>query len=59
MLNLKNITIKNCGVGISAPKDVKMNVDGLVIEDTGEAIQLRDEPSVVKRSGFRPRPRRT
>jgi hypothetical protein len=52
MLNLKNIKIDDCGTGISAPKDAKINVDGLEITNTDKAIELRDPPSLMKSLGF-------
>ncbi|CAG36445.1 hypothetical protein [Desulfotalea psychrophila] len=52
MLNLKNVRIDNCGTGISAPKDAKINADGLEITNTKQAIELRDPPSLMIKLGL-------
>lgn len=52
MLTLKNVTIDNCGTGISAPKDALIHADGLKITNTGKAIDLRDPPSLMQSLGL-------
>lgn len=53
-LNLKNVTIANCGTGISAPADATINADGLQIFRTALAIELRDPPGLMQRLGLPP-----
>jgi len=52
VINLKNVRIDNCGTGISAPKDAQINTDGLEIKNTKNAIELRDQPSLLLSLGL-------
>jgi len=54
MLSAKNLTIDNCGIGISMPADANAEFDGLVITNTQRAIELRDPPGVLQQLGLSP-----
>lgn len=51
-INIKGFRIDNCHVGISAPKDANMNIDGLEITNTHKAFELRDPPSLLQSLGL-------
>jgi len=51
-LYLKNIQIKNCGVGVSVPKGAPVHIDGLEIKNTQSAIEVRDPPGLLQALGL-------
>ena len=51
-ITLKNVTIDNCGTGISAPADAKIDADGLVITNTQKAIELRNPATLLGALGL-------
>lgn len=51
-IRLKNVTIDNCGVGISAPSDARIEADGLVITNTGRAIELKNPATFLGALGL-------
>lgn len=53
-LQLKDVRIVDCGIGISAPKDAHIVADGLEIIGTGRAIELRDPPGLLQLLGLPP-----
>jgi hypothetical protein len=46
--------IRNCGTGISAPKDAALEVTGTEISGCRVAIELRDPPSLLMALGLAP-----
>ena len=55
-MNVKIIDcrIENCGTGISAPADMKLDIRGTSIANCGQAIELRDPPSLLSALGLQP-----
>jgi hypothetical protein len=53
-INISGFRIDNCHIGISAPKDANMKIEGLEISNTYKAFELRDPPSLLQSLGLPP-----
>lgn len=53
MLTMVNCKIINCDVGISAPKDAAISLDGTTFEGCRKALDLRDPPSFIASLGLK------
>lgn len=53
-MEIINCRIENCGTGISAPADMKLDIRGTSIANCGRAIELRDPPSLLAALGLQP-----
>lgn len=51
-INMKNIVIDGCYTGISTHKDADLNVDGLEIKNTKNAIVVRDPRDLLHSLGL-------
>jgi hypothetical protein len=51
-ITLKNVTIDNCGTGISTPSDAIIHADGLVITNTRKAIEIRNPATLLGALGL-------
>lgn len=51
-LHLINVTIDNCGTGISAPHDADIRANGLAITNTNQAIEIKLPQSLREQLGL-------